>query len=174
MLSIAIKNIILVVLIILILHLLIKIYVPHDARESKEGFEDSMKKCTTKPTAELDEYFGCKPAPEFKCEVKEGGDAKLPTNIEPVMMQFDSSSKCTGKEGVPLEGTTCEVKFNEPGYEKPLKSSCVLEQPNPNIFLLLNEYENENQMNHEKWMDNIDMYDQFGSSYVGYEQQCDL
>ena len=171
MLSIAIKNIILIVLIVLIFHLLIKIYV---LQEPKEGFEESSKKCTMKPTTELDEYFGCKPAPEFKCEVKEGGDAMLPTNIEPIMMQFDSSSKCTGKEGLSLEGTTCEVKFNEPVVEKPLKSSCVLDQPNPNIFLLLNEYENENQMNNEKWMDNIDMYDQFGSSYVGYEQQCGL
>jgi len=50
---------------------------------------------------------------------------------------------------------------------KTVKSECVLDQPNPNAFVLLKEYDNENLMNAGRW-ENIDLYDEFGSVYMEY------
>lgn len=166
MLGVALKNTILVVLIILIIHFLIKSFmlVPE-----KEAFsEPPTGTCAGKPMQELDEYFGCKPAPEYKCSKSDDDASKKDV---PMFVKMETEeTKCNPYEGQPIPGTTCDPQFTvNNDVTKPLKSDCVLDQPNPNAFLILNQYENENQMNNEEWLDNIGLYDDFSSSFGGYQ-----
>ncbi len=112
MLGVALKNLILVVLIILIIHFLLKV-------NNKETYEAKS----------------------------------VPAPIE---MPHASASTCDPQ----LE----PIKSDE----KQVTSNCVLDQPNPNAFLVLKEYDQENPMNTQKWLDNIDLYDEFGSIYSSY------
>ena len=65
--------------------------------------------------------------------------------------------------------STCDPKLGaKEDMNKPMKSDCILDQPNPNAFLLLKEYENENPMNHTQWIDNVNLYDEFGDRFSEY------
>lgn len=67
--------------------------------------------------------------------------------------------------------STCDPQLGEKeNTDKVIRSDCVLDQPNPNAFLLLKEYENENPMNNSQWIDNVNLYDEFGDRFSEYER----
>jgi hypothetical protein len=169
MLAIAIKNIIIFVLVMLCFHYALKL--------EKEGFEAptlpvAPATCKDrKATSDLDQYFGCKPAPEYKCENKEPigtGATKPPTFVT---MEGEKSAGCDPSRQNGLGGTTCDPGFKPTVPQAlPVKSDCVLDQPNPNAFLMLRTYDNDNVINTGHW-DNVDLYDEFGEVFA--EFSCD-
>jgi hypothetical protein len=184
MLAIAIKNIIIFVLVMLCFHYALKTY-----KLEKEGFEAPLDTTTAaelaplpvapatckdrKATSDLDQYFGCKPAPEYKCENKEpiGDGTGAPKPPTFVAMEGEKSAGCDPSRQNGLGGTTCDPGFKPTVPQAlPVKSDCVLDQPNPNAFLMLRTYDNDNVINTGHW-DNVDLYDEFGEVFA--EFSCD-
>ena len=144
MLALAIKNTIIVILIILIIHYLIKAFGKPPSAPLSIATGDISSADT--PADQVHH-------PAFEPE-REGTVLEL------------AFPKETFEEDPP---STCDPKLGaKDNLDKPVKSECVLDQPNPNAFLLLKEYENENQMNNSQWIDNVNLYDEFGDRFSEY------
>lgn len=148
MLVVAVKNTILVVLIILIFHFLLKTF--DSKSDIKQTFiEESFAATNDTPSHSLSLVN----TPMITS--KQNIDSYID---EPIIVKK------------PEDPSTCGPVFNEmESTEKEVKSDCVDEQPNPNAFLLLKTYEDENPMNNDKWLDNIDLYDEFSSHLSSYQ-----
>ncbi len=143
MLAIAIKNTIIVILIILIIHFLIKTLSP----QTSDSKQDKMESLVPPPMY-----------PEGYQAIQDG------TTLDNAF--GNTKEDFTLK---PEEPSTCDPLLDpKESDKKTVESECVLDQPNPNAFLLLKQYENENQMNNSKWIDNVDLYDEFGDRFSEY------
>lgn len=143
MLSVAVKNTILVILIILIIHFLIKALSPK--KDDHVPIKDTVIKESFDEVVTTNTISSSTPTPESI--LKPISDIPTPPNsCQPLLQTKESNDKI-------------------------IKSDCVLDQPNPNAFLLLNTYEDENPMNNNRWMD-VDLYDEFSSHIAAYDNQC--
>jgi len=152
MIGVAIKNTIIVILLILIIHFLIKTLSPSPSTLSKESLEPPHPKILSHPVfppGYQEQEIGISLDDAFRDE-----------NIA------DKKETFANKQDKP---NTCDPKLDSPHDDsKPVKSECVLDQPNPNAFLLLKQYDNENPMNNTKWIDNVNLYDEFGDRFSQY------
>ena len=147
MLVVAIKNTILVVLIILIIHFLLKTLNvgPSDNNANKDARAPLSQFPLPILSSETTESF-------MEISKQDPVDAPIPKQA---LLEDDPP--------------TCNQALTTTEETKTLESNCVLDQPNPNAFLLLNTYQDENQMNNNKWLDNIDLYDEFSSHLSSYQ-----
>jgi hypothetical protein len=142
MLAVAIKNVVLVILIITIIHFLLKSFgIP-----SKATYDP--KPVYTQPSFPLPTLSYEKTETFMQLPEQAPAPAPMP---QKVLKQDDPSTCNPGIGNISSEGKT-------------ITSDCVLDQPNPNAFLLLNTYEDDNQ----KWMDNVDLYDEFNDHLANF------
>lgn len=144
MLGLAIKNIILVVLVVVLAHYVLKKYT---AMKPVETFADKE---------DLGKFFEpLKPVPK-KEEKSKIAEPAIPEEVQH-----------------PEKLETCGVPFTVTPVEKQsIKGECAIEQTHPNKYIIVNEYEDENQMNKHEW-DGVNLYDEFGSTYSSYMTICE-
>lgn len=140
--AVAIKNVVLVILIITIIHFLLKSFEipPKPAYDTKPTYAQNPFPL---PTLSYDKAETFMQLPE---------QASVPAPMPQKVLKQDDPSTCNPGLGKPTS------------EEKTITADCVLDQPNPNAFLLLNTYEDDNQ----KWMDNVDLYDEFNDHLANF------
>jgi hypothetical protein len=191
MLSTGIKNSVLIVLIILILHFLIK----NVLLTKKEPFDSKCTTNTFKPEGGAGSVKVAevpKPATTIVPGSKDGskdvydswfGDSDAAavggsdTDIDKyfageidIKKEIEEATKCT----IPVQdphlpkSSTCDPNFNKVPddlFKKEVKANCNIVQDKKNI-LILNEYENESNLNGGKLFMNLDAYDNSESMFA--------
>jgi hypothetical protein len=185
MFSTGIKNFILILIIILIFHFLIK----KALLSRREGFV-----CKTHTTQDGGSGPSPPPAPKPKEEQTlnapkstndiydmwfgEAGGGQADKSLDSffkgeldMSKEAEEAAKCKVRPGGDLDkpiSTTCDPKFDMSKGEadaKPLKANCDLMQDKKGM-MILNEYENENNMNGGKLHLNLDAYDRDDYMYA--------
>jgi len=190
MLSTGIKNSILIVLIILILHFLIK----NVLLTKKEPFDSKCTTNTFKPEGGVGSVKVAEvPKPVEKEKEKDGskdvydswfgggsdsaagggGDTDIDKYFAgeiDIKKEIEEATKCTVLVQDPHlpKSSTCDPNFNkipDDLFKKEVKANCNIIQDKKNI-LILNEYENESNLNGGKLFMNLDAYDNNESMFA--------
>ena len=152
MLAIGLKNSILVILILLILHFLLKNFL--------------LEKSKTQPITSANANSVKEGFKNTECDKEE--------LIKYVAMEDDISLDKYFKPSDKVESTTCtaDVKpAEEENKDKKIKADCNLNQDKKNV-MLLTEYEDEKDMNGGLLPGGLSGFDTFDLNYESYSDSC--
>ena len=163
MLNIGLKNAILFLLIILILHFLIKNILVD--RKPETPAQQSYFEKFTEQRKKIMNFINS----DEETELNKAFDQKL-------IKECTSESTCLPRKSdehiLPLS-TTCDAGIQELKPDDPmkLKADCQLPQDYKS-FMVIKEYENEKGMNGGKLFDGLDAYDGFEDYFESYKTSC--
>jgi hypothetical protein len=147
LLSVVIKNLILIILILLSIHFFLNILISNNNNVAKcDSFENQGKK---------DKILECKDFPENISQ-------DPPENISK-----DLNKECTSDFPVPSTCSTNLHDFPEVYASMKVIADCNLEQ-NKKDMMLLKEYEDETTMNGGVLYDGLNAFDTFDYNYESY------